>query len=285
MGSYKNLTTFDFLKTFAVIMMIIDHVGFYFLTPPLGADIGDPALWLRVFGRFCVPIWFFLIGYARTQTIPLTWVAGAVILIAVNVMTGMFIFPLNTLVSMMIIRLVIPVLVPRLFATRESMMGGIVILFLGFSLTNEIFEYGTMGVLIGLMGYAIRGHRDGKNVGVLNDRLTLGLFLSLGVAAVLASQYMSFRFDLVQTGTTMAGMMLAFVALFFIRPREYPILNKVLPHFFRSGIQVCGRRTLEIYVIHLILFKIAALVFGLGFPIYGWFDWDWTIYGAFQNVK
>lgn len=44
---------YDYLKVFAIITMIIDHIG-YFLYPEI--------MWLRVIGRLAFPIFFFLIG-------------------------------------------------------------------------------------------------------------------------------------------------------------------------------------------------------------------------------
>ncbi len=280
-----TLTTFDLLKTFAVIFMIIDHVGFYFLTPAIDAGMGDPHLWLRAVGRWCVPIWFFLIGYGRSGVIPLSLMIGAGALTVMNFVTGMFLFPLNALISMMIIRLIIPYVVRFAFASREGMGVTIIMIGIGYFITNDLFEYGTVGLLMAMMGYMMREWRDRTDFIARFNQRVLKIGAVVAVAAVILSQYSTFQFDVAQGVVMATGMAIVFAILFVIRPTTYPLLSNHLPVILRRAVQGCGRRTMEIYVIHLIVFKVVALVFGLGYPIYGWFDWDLTIYGAFQNAN
>jgi hypothetical protein len=87
--------------------MIIDHMGYFFFPEDPAGITGDPNLWWRAVGRLCVPIWFFLIGYAQTRTIDRMLVGGALILLASNLVSGMYFFPVSALVSVMIIRLLI----------------------------------------------------------------------------------------------------------------------------------------------------------------------------------
>ena len=49
----KNITSYDLFKTLALVLMIADHIGFYFY---------PNELWLRAFGRLSAPMWLFLIG-------------------------------------------------------------------------------------------------------------------------------------------------------------------------------------------------------------------------------
>ncbi len=279
------LTTFDLLKTFAVIFMIIDHVGFYFLTPAIDAGMGDPHLWLRAVGRWCVPIWFFLIGYGRSGVIPLSLMIGAGALTVMNFVTGMFLFPLNALISMMIIRLIIPYVVRFAFASREGMGVTIIMIGMGYLITNDLFEYGTVGLLMAMMGYMMREWRDRTDFIARFNQRVLKIGAVVAVAAVILSQYSTFQFDVAQGVVMATGTTVVFAILFVIRPTTYPLLSNHLPVILRRAVQGCGRRTMEIYVIHLTVFKVVALVFGLGYPIYGWFDWDLTIYGAFQNAN
>lgn len=57
----REVTSYDLLKCAAVIIMVIDHVGFYFY---------PENLWFRAVGRIGFPVWFFLVGYARGRDIP-----------------------------------------------------------------------------------------------------------------------------------------------------------------------------------------------------------------------
>src|SRR5690606_18727546 len=55
------------------------------------------------------------------------------------------------------------------------------------------------------------------------------------------------------------GVFFVFCILMFFRPVTYPRLTAALPFPFVWLLQLLGRRTLEIYVLHLALFKIIGL--------------------------
>ena len=60
------LTSYDLLKTLALVLMVIDHIGYFFY---------PEEMWWRVLGRLSVPIWFFLIGYANARDCFGLWLA------------------------------------------------------------------------------------------------------------------------------------------------------------------------------------------------------------------
>ena len=64
----KDLTSHDLLKAFAVIIMVIDHAGYYFF---------PDQEWWRAIGRIGFPIWFFLVGHARGRVISRKLIIGA----------------------------------------------------------------------------------------------------------------------------------------------------------------------------------------------------------------
>ena len=61
----------DWLKTAAIILVSVDHFGYFFM---------EDDLWWSVFGRLAAPTFFFLLGYAQTRTVPLHWIWLGVIL-------------------------------------------------------------------------------------------------------------------------------------------------------------------------------------------------------------
>lgn len=277
----RPITTIDLFKTAAVILMVIDHLGFHFFVESLSPITeGDPNLWFRVIGRACVPIWFFLIGYANTRAIGWPLVIGAAVLVVANLVTGMFVFPLNVLFSMMFIRLILNPVARLAFGSFEGLIAvlGLSLIFLYPSVFWT--EYGTLGLLIALMGYAVR-HGDQKT-GLFAYTRFRPIFL-WGIVAIMAvSQLQIFtNFSAFQFWVMAAGLACVSALLFHVPFTTYPDLTKRLPPLITHIIQFMGRRTLEIYVVHLTLFKIIALVFGLGYPIYGWFDWHWTIEESF----
>jgi hypothetical protein len=278
----SDLTTLDLIKAFALIIMIIDHIGFYLIAPMPDAVAGDPTLWWRAIGRIGLPIWFFLLGYANTRAIPPLMIGGAVVLLIANIVTGMFIVPFNALVTMVIIRLVLDHVARVTFGSLEGCVGVILLMALGFLISNWLTEYGTIALWLALMGYAAR-HARGQGAWLFKTRLGVPIFLGIGIMATITSQMLIFHFSAAQIALMITGLVGVFAVLLAMQPRTYPDLTHRLPRVVTAMIQVAGRRTLELYVLHLVLFKFLALTMGWGLPIYGWFDWDFDIYGAFAR--
>ena len=64
----------DLLKATAIFLVVIDHFAIYFVdTQPL-------ENWLEVLGRLAAPVFFFLIGFATSRTVPISWLVLGCIL-------------------------------------------------------------------------------------------------------------------------------------------------------------------------------------------------------------
>ena len=193
-----ELTSYDFLKTFAVVTMIIDHIG-YFLFPEVQE--------FRAIGRMSLPIWMFLVGYASTRDIPdIMWIGGLVL------MTGYFlvghaILPLNILFAIIIVRSVIDTVMRMAMSNREYFMLTIIALFFLVLPSIFIFEYGTLGVLWAMTGYICRHH---KEIGWSN-RYVLAFFALVGLIYVV---YQSVFFQFVVEDTMIMVACVATSGLF-----------------------------------------------------------------------
>ena len=133
---------------------VFDHVGFYFF---------PEDNWWRVFGRMCVPIWFFLVGYANSRDMGLKMWIGAAILVAANFITGMSILPFNILVSMLAVRMVIDGAMRGVFVRQNVFWVMIVVMFFMIVPTMFAVEYGTQGLILAVFGYIMR-HREDMNI-------------------------------------------------------------------------------------------------------------------------
>jgi hypothetical protein len=71
MGAPHAVDNTDWLKTAAIILVTVDHIGHFFM---------ENDRWWSVFGRLAAPAFFFLLGYAQTRTVPLPWIWLGVIL-------------------------------------------------------------------------------------------------------------------------------------------------------------------------------------------------------------
>lgn len=278
-----NLTTIDFLKAFALITMVIDHVGFCFFVEDLLNPYGDPHLWFRAVGRLCVPIWFFLIGYALSRDLsPPIWI-GAFGLLALHIISGLYILPLNVLFSFIAIRLIIDRLA---LATFKNWANFAIVMFsctVLFFQTGMLTEYGTVGIILALTGFVVR--HQGADYGLLKYKFLPSIMFWISVIVFASTQWVFFGFAKDQLSFVFIGTAIVMQVLMNLRPHEYPRLAAQLGPNLTWVIQLMGRRTLELYVIHVTIFILIAWLGGFGYPIYGWFDWEWTAPETFIKMR
>lgn len=256
----KELTSYDLLKTLALVLMICDHIGHHFY---------PDEMWFRVLGRLCLPIWFFLIGYANTTELSRSLWIGGFLVTASAIIAGQFLLPINILFTMLILRYYRQATVLRAFHSPEGLRGMFLIIVFLYFPTQIIFEYGALAMLMVLYGFMVR-HRAiiEKNI----DRKYLLLFvfasfftffLTLGVALPSVSQQ--------QALFLLIGFALVAILLWFFKPVEYPGARKFMAGSFIAIFQFTGRKTLEIYVAHIIIFRGIAMYL---YPEqYALFDW------------
>ncbi len=235
------VTSYDVAKSLAIVLMLADHIGFYFF---------PEALWLRALGRLCVPLWFFLIGYSQSQRLPYRFLIGAVLLVLVDGVLGRPLLPLNILFTMILIRLILRPMM-HLIGRRPVLI--YLLCFVGGGLlylpTNYVIEYGTIGLLLAMIGYMTRARTYYGEALLLNTA-----FIVLTLTAL--DTYLSFNFPWPLQSFVTAGFAIGMSTMiyFFPRPLSFPYLEA--SRILRISLQFMGRRTLEIYVAHLALFKI-----------------------------
>lgn len=254
----KEITSYDLLKTFAVITMLIDHMGSYFFP--------DEA-WLRAIGRLSFPVWFFLVGYARSRDFSPRMFLGAGLLAASSIPAGMAFFSLNILVSILVVRALLdPVMT---FATRNkwALWGVSAALICALLPAGLLIEYGSVGLMMAMFGYLVRRRDELEEPAVLDTYMTF-LVVVYGV-----SQILVFGFSHIQSGFVILGSLAVLFVLSGFKPVTYSALSEKSPVALRWFLQFCGRRTLEIYVVHLLVFRSLAVYWG--YEGYEFMDWSW----------
>lgn len=236
-----NANSYDLLKTIAILLMLIDHIGCYFFP--------DESMY-RAIGRWCVPIWLFFAGYSRPRKIIdyqlLSW--GGV-LVLVDLIVGGDLLPINILLTIFCSRLFI------LWVEKQDKMNLLYLLLYTFIMllfypTALLFEYGTVSFLFALLGYL---HQTGQHhLKYIYGVVTLTLFI--------AAQYLDFDFTLIET-LVMAIGVVATTLLMMHFPR--PIIHIHRDNFVSKTIKYVGRNTLYIYVIHVALFVILSTMLGI----------------------
>ena len=249
-----ELTSYDLLKSLALILMIIDHTGFYFF-PFDPADPDQDMMWFRVLGRFCVPIWFFLVGYASTTKIPRRLYVMAFLVMGSKFMAGEYILPLNILFTIILARLIREWTVSRAMHSKEMLRGVFLIMLFGALPTFFVFEYGTLVMLFVICGYLIRHFESAET-----DRKYIYFFYWVSFFTFFLVQGLMFpTISNLQSACLFFGFLAVGILLLFFKPVTYPRLTKYSGPL-KYPFQFMGRWTLEIYALHLIIFRIAVLI-------------------------
>lgn len=243
----NHITSYDLFKTFALITMLIDHTGSFLLI--------DETIFKAV-GRWSFPVWLFLIGFSNTRTIPKRlWVATALVTLSYLVFHRDPL-PLNILATIIVARLVLPIFTRDFFYKPLGMM----LFFVGGTAlmipTYSYVEYGVTGVMFAFWGHICR---QNKGAPWLQDTYAMLLFLIYAGFQTLIYSFSTLEDQIVLFGC--AVIMLAlhrFKAIEYQRGKNWPIIAPFL--------RFCGRYTLEIYVVHVILFTIISAY------LYGEFD-------------
>lgn len=271
----SHITSYDILKTIAIVLMIVDHIGVYFY---------PDETWFRIFGRFCVPIWFFLIGYARTREISLKILAGAVVILLGNMIAGETVFPLCVLVSLMVGRYFIDTWMGAGRRGGEALAGLYFILLLLSLPTSLVFEYGTLCFLFTVFGAMCRYRQDMPQVRQTGYDGQVLYFMMASFFAFIVMQ--SVNMDYLSRGqfyVLVSGMVPIGYLLWNFKPVDHVRLTQIMPRFVGGVIRFTGRRTLEIYVVHLLVFKALALIlYPDRFQIW---NWSFASEGAVEFVK
>ena len=225
-----SATSWDAFKTVAILIMIADHIGSYFF---------PEQLWWRSIGRIGFPIWFFFAGYARVSAIGIQLPVFAIILVAVDVLFGREIFPINALLTIICCRLFV-----KHAVTLESNLINTLLLLICLLLLHLIavvlFEYGAVALLFALWGYWVRMN---------NTRISF--FLMLVCFAVFSySQYYGFHFSMEQQLFFMLGTALMCYFLQNIKVSHFTSHIRIVD----VTLMFLGRNSLYIYVIHLFIF-------------------------------
>ena len=145
----------DWLKTTAIIFVSIDHFGYFFI---------EDGRWWGVFGRLAAPIFFFLMGYARTRTVPLHWIWLGIILTVLDSWNADWVWVApNILLSFAVIRVArshVESLVEQYgLAAFVVLVCGLVAV---LPLAAKCVDYGAEGWLWAMLGLYQRRYVDGR---------------------------------------------------------------------------------------------------------------------------
>jgi hypothetical protein len=249
----------DWLKTVAILLVLVDHIGYFFI---------EDDLWWSVFGRLAAPTFFFLLGYAKSRGVPRNWIWLGVGLTVLDIWHNewKWVAP-NILLSFALIRLGRPYAQGLL--ERHGWVGFALLAALLFALlpvTGQLVDYGAEGWLWALFGLSQRRYVDHKpvqpNAGSKNLGLMRLLACLIASAVYVWREQIEFSFSQIQFAVFIVVLIILSLRLsVFMRgtTRFQP------PKLVADTLGFIGRHTLEIYAIELAGFQIIAKLVKLEF--------------------
>ena len=253
----------DWLKTAAIILVLVGHFGHFF--------VADDRWW-SAFARPAAPAFFFLLGYAQSRIVPLSWIWLGVILTLLESWNAdwRWVSP-NILLSLALIRLARPyvqILLQRHgWATFTLLVLALVAL---APVAGRIVDYGAEGWLWALFGLCQRMYVDSRAAANVDGagqspapaaRATItNIWLMRLVACLIAvvvyvwQEQAEFSFRPPQLAAFILGIGVLSASLCLFRRGP----SRIQPPQPIAGIlRFIGRYTLEIYAIELAAFELS----------------------------
>lgn len=243
--SLAPITTTDLLKFAGLAFVFADHIGLFF------APDDD---WWRVFGRAAAPIFFFLIGFARTSSVPVIWFALGGILTALDVYVsdGLDDVTLNILFNFALIRFAMPAIETHVLTRAWGSTALALFCAVMIPVAAVVLEYGAEGWLWALFGLVTR---EAIVKATSQARLQRNLVAVFCVAVYLFVETRDFDFDPVQTATLCVLVIVLGVLLAAFRRADAPFAA-LAP--VSLALRWMGRHSLEIYAVSLFVMQLAG---------------------------
>ena len=244
----------DWLKTAAIILVAVDHIGYFFM---------EDDTWWGVFGRLAAPPFFFLMGYAQTRTVPSYWIWLGVILTLLDSSNNnwSWVAP-NILLSFALIRLARPrvqILVQHY--GWVSLLLLVCALFAVLPIAGKIVDYGAEGWLWALFGLCQQMYVDNSAIAVaaqkpapfahaVTENASLMRLLTCLLATVVYVWQEQREYSFPQT--PFAVFVLGIGVLSLSLCLFHRAASRIQPPKAMAGVlRFIGRHTLEIYAIQL----------------------------------
>jgi len=228
---HHELNSYDVVKFLAIITMVIDHIGFYFV-------VENTEYW-RTIGRFAAPLFFFISGYVSKYHIKPNILFYGIFITVAGFILG-YGFSINILIVIVCIKWVLEHWDP----SQENVVTLVIIFALLY-----FFSFLLIGVIdYGLFGFAYA---------------FCGRLLAMKANQVLVSSFLfgtlySQLYDLIIFNENLyvatEALIVTIILLFLMALFKYKVF--FIKSLFKNGILIFSRYSLEIYFWHLLLFEI-----------------------------
>jgi hypothetical protein len=244
LNGQRPVTTTDAWKLFAIVFVLVDHWGLYF---------DSDEMWWRLFGRLASPVFFFFIGFARTRTVPWTWIFFGLLITAVDYVTADNRQVLiNILLNFALLRLALPYIESHVMPYPARLAAVALVSAALIPVLDPVLEYGGEGWLWALFGLAHRMFLESGDDFARVRRDLLGMAAGLAYVVRERSDY---GFDLMQSALLVLFVFGLVLGLMRFRRTDLPWQP---PAPLKPIFTFTGRRTLEIYAVTLLTMQLTA---------------------------
>jgi hypothetical protein len=241
-----QVNTHDLMKVLAIVTMVIDHVGVFFM---------DDNIWMRLVGRMAAPLFFYLVGYSGSYKFKYQILALGVALWLVNFFASAHpsmlehIIPVNILITFVLIKAIMNRFDPVKMSTPS------LIILLAFLLlvaipSSLVVEYGSFGLAIAIGARLInQRHPFGRPWIII---ATLAHFLFQASGFLFARPDVPMHIIPFSVPLLVAIVLASILVFVRYRLRDFP-LNA---GWLRNTVVYISRYSLQVYFFHLAAFMI-----------------------------
>lgn len=234
------VTSYDLIKAVAILLMVIDHFGYFFFPEQLP---------LRLIGRGSAPLFFFLIGYSNSQRINWAWPIYGAVLTLISYF-NFHQYMLNILINFFCIRLILIGWTQwqkkhPLDFSWLLLAGLYIVLFMISIFAYQYLEYGGEGLMFAITGLLARQKHP-----------ALDIWFALNLFTYYVMQNLVFGFYKHPPMNFLFFFILGMQGIVFctFKNAKFEWSNP-----FRVVTQILARYSLEFYAIHLLFFELLIL--------------------------
>lgn len=230
-SKYGPLNTHDVFKFVALLLMLVDHIGF-FLVPENEM--------LRAVGRASAPIWFYFVGRYKPSRFRWDIVVYAIGLTVLNFyLDGLYFF--NILVTMIVVRLILDMAERSGIGHQMGIFFAIFLSFALFPVTYYLIDYGSLGLMIAFCGYF---HRIGYN------KIKTTIYFIIATVTYILVQNVNLKFGYPAIIISSIGPAIVMAALYFYKLKPIQTTDSALSY----PIKLLSRYSLEVYTLQIAFF-------------------------------
>lgn len=247
---YHNLTAYTLLAI-TVVSMVAGHVFYYFY---------PDALWLRIPDRILVPTFLVLIGYNVGRKSDFLMWFGAIVVMGTHLLLYHDIW-INVLGTFILVRALIDPIMYLLLRSKFWFWFFSILFVVLSPVANHFFEYGTIAFTMAMAGWINRNRDEAKHI-VDPDHY----FIFATIGYIFFTQVV-FHFSQLELMIIITGTAVTMILLYDFRTLLMNSIRRRPRDLIEKTVSFIGRKSLEIYVIHVVLFEMilyAALHRSLG---------------------